>query len=127
VTSGPGASVIAANTPLGGAGTGSPLIGLTVPACREKAPSLPSWFTRVQDVKPDSNPPFKIRGVAFATPDATRQTIETVVQVMATEDKIPETLPDCSRVFILTSQFMKFNASTKTSTVICLAQRQFAI
>jgi hypothetical protein len=91
--------------PPGGAGTGSPLIGLTVPVCREKADSLPSWFTRVQDVKPDSNPPFKIRGVAFATPDTKRQTIEAVVQVMATEDKIPD--PECSRVFILTSQFMK--------------------
>jgi hypothetical protein len=73
----------------------------------EKAPSLPGWFTRVQDVKPDSNPPFKIRGEAFATPDAKRQTIETVMQEMATEERIPDTVPECSRVFILTLQFIK--------------------
>src|SRR5262245_23071109 len=45
-------------------------------------PSLPSWSARFQDVKPDSNPPFKIRGVACATPDAKRQTIETVAHMV---------------------------------------------
>src|SRR5262245_36153964 len=69
---------MAAVIPSGGAGTGSPLSGLSVPVCRKKVPSLPIWSARTHDAKPDSNPPLKISGVALAVAAANRQEINTL-------------------------------------------------
>src|SRR5688572_10351929 len=73
---GPPASVIAAVNPPGGAGTGSPLIGLSTPVWSTNVPSLPSWSTRSHDVNPDSKPPLRINGIAFAA-GAENATIDT--------------------------------------------------
>src|SRR6266481_237360 len=83
---GPCASVIAAIEPSGGAGTGLPLTGLKVPDWLKKVPSLPSWPTLVQEVNPDSNPPFAMTGMAWtddvaARPSRTAARVETVTRV----------------------------------------------
>jgi hypothetical protein len=61
------------------------LTGLTVPDWLAKVPSLPTWSALVQEVNPDSNPPFDMTGKAWAAdvaarPSANAKTVERITR-----------------------------------------------